>query len=512
MNGIVPLGYFYLVQRYALNVCELFCQSFATDRATKSVVRNGNTVKTYYPISRYRLDDSWEGQIAFALRYEGVNVEVLRAFFNRAKPDDVITFILAHPLGGVQRRTWFLYEYLTGKRLDIPDGKGGGYAPLVDDSLQYSLPISAASKERRYHILNNLIGNSDFSPFIRKTDQIATGSSGQLRAEANGILKQYSPELLYRAVQYLYVKETKSSFAIERETPDQRRMGAFVSILQNMSDVPITADTLVEVQNNVVDARYRQMNWRSDQVYVGETLAPGSEKVHYVAPRPDAVENLMDGYLKCLRQWMNAEGCDPVVIAAAMGFAFVFIHPFDDGNGRVHRFVIHAVLSQLGFIPHGLILPVSAVMLKHPLEYDKALESFSRRLLSMLDYEVGSTGEITVRNDSRDLYRAIDYTPIVEYFQQVVAQTIRTEWKAELDYLQRYDRIRAEMRMIVDMPEKSANRFIAFVQQNGGKLSKAKREWFSELTDEEITRLEKAVRNNTAPTESELALGTGGEQ
>ena len=38
--------------------------------------------------------------------------------------------------------------------------------------------------------------------------------------------------------------------------------------------------------------------------------------------------------------------------------------------------------------------------------------------LSMLDYEVGSTGEITVRNDSRDLYRAIDYTPIVEYFQQ----------------------------------------------------------------------------------------------
>ena len=169
MNGIVPLGYLYLVQRYSLNVCDLFCQSFATDRATKSVVRNGNTVKTYYPVSRYRLDDSWGGQISFALRYEGVNVEVLRAFFNRVMPDDMAKFILAHPLGGVQRRTWFLYEYLTGKRLCIPDGKGGGYAPLVNDSLQYSLPISAASKERRYHILNNLIGNSDFSPFIEVT-------------------------------------------------------------------------------------------------------------------------------------------------------------------------------------------------------------------------------------------------------------------------------------------------------------------------------------------------------
>ena len=90
MNGSAPLGYLYLVQRYSLDVCELFCQSFATDRVTKSVVRNGNTVKTYYPISRYRRDDSWEGQISFALRYEGVNVEVLRAFFNRAKPDDVV--------------------------------------------------------------------------------------------------------------------------------------------------------------------------------------------------------------------------------------------------------------------------------------------------------------------------------------------------------------------------------------------------------------------------------------
>ena len=196
-----------------------------------------------------------------------------------------------------------------------------------------------------------------------------------------------------------------------------------------------------------------------------------------------------------------------VLIAAVMGFAFVFIHPFDDGNGRIHRFLIHAILAQLDFVPQGLLLPVSAVMLKHPLEYDKALESFSRRVMPLLDCEVEQGGEITVRNDSRDLYRAIDYTPIVEYFLQVVDQTIQTEWKSELDYLRRYDRMRAEMRMIVDMPEKSANRFISFVQQNGGKLSKARREWFSELTDEEITRLEEAVRNNTAPNEGELTSG-----
>ena len=177
-------------------------------------------------------------------------------------------------------------------------------------------------------------------------------------------------------------------------------------------------------------------------------------------------------------------------MAAVLGFAFVFLHPFDDGNGRVHRFLLHAILAQTGFAPQGLIFPVSAVMLKRQNEYDKILETFSNRVMPLLDYDISGDGEVTVHNDSRDFYRAIDYTPMVEYFQQVIVQTIQTEWKAELDYLKRYDRIRFGMRRVVDMPEKSANQFIRFVQQNGGSLSKAKRGHFPELTDDEVARLE----------------------
>ena len=132
-------------------------------------------------------------------------------------------------------------------------------------------------------------------------------------------------------------------------------------------------------------------------------------------------------------------------------------------------------------------------MLKRQHEYDKILETFSNRVMPLLNYEISDEGEVTVRNDSRDLYRFIDYTPIVEYFQQVIAHTIQTEWKAELDYLKRYDRIRSEMRKVVDLPEKGANQFIRFVQQNGGRLSKAKRKYFAELTDAEVSRLEAIV-------------------
>ena len=43
------------------------------------------------------------------------------------------------------------------------------------------------------------------------------------------------------------------------------------------------------------------------------------------------------------------------------------------------------------------------------------------------------------------------------------------------------------------MTEKKANQFILFTQNNGGVLLERRREMFSELTDEEIKRLETVV-------------------
>ena len=52
-----------------------------------------------------------------------------------------------------------------------------------------------------------------------------------------------------------------------------------------------------------------------------------------------------------------------VLKAAASAFGFVYIHPFQDGNGRMHRCLIHHVLAERKFTPPGMVFPVSSVML-----------------------------------------------------------------------------------------------------------------------------------------------------
>jgi Fic family protein len=51
-------------------------------------------------------------------------------------------------------------------------------------------------------------------------------------------------------------------------------------------------------------------------------------------------------------------GLDPIVSAACLAFGFVFIHPFEDGNGRTHRWLLHHVLARRGFTPAGVNFPV----------------------------------------------------------------------------------------------------------------------------------------------------------
>ncbi len=184
-----------------------------------------------------------------------------------------------------------------------------------------------------------------------------------------------------------------------------------------------------------------------------------------------------------------------VIHAAVVAWGFVFLHPFEDGNGRIHRFLIHNILARRGFTPEGIMFPVSAAMLKDRAGYDASLEAFSRSLMPLVDYSLDGEGRMAVGNDTAIWYRYIDMTPQAEALFRFVERTIDTELADELAFLANYDRTKHAIREIADIPDRKIDIFIRFCLQNDGRLSGRKRsDHFAFLSDDEVARMEQAVR------------------
>jgi hypothetical protein len=254
------------------------------------------------------------------------------------------------------------------------------------DALGDSCFAASGEPSQRHRVRDDLPGNRDFCPLVRRTPALAAFADKRLHERVRHLVAQYDARLLQRVAQFLYLKETKSSFEIEREHPDRQRTLRFVELLRETNKIgALSNSTLVDLQRAILDPRYAKDRYRIEQNYVGQTLPSYRERIHYISPRPQDVESMMNGWLRC-NERLAASTIDPVVQAAALGFGFVYIHPFDDGNGRLHRDLIHHVLSRSGFTPDGIVLPVSAAMLASPTAYDRCLESFSVPLLPLLDF------------------------------------------------------------------------------------------------------------------------------
>jgi len=484
-----PVGYGALLERYHLNPLPHWCVSHVTPRGDRSTVVAPDLTSEVYP-ARYDPGDTAGDHLEFALKYEGVNLEILRAVFMAAEVGEVTTYVRRKPSGKYARKTWFLYELLTGRRLDLPDAARGNYTDLLEPDRYYAAP---PVRSQRHRINNNLPGDASFCPLVRRTESLRKYEARALDKKAQALLRRYPEDLLRRAVSYLYTKETRSSFEIEHVEPSAQRTARFVALLRRAGkDDHLNKPSLIALQRAIVDERFASRDYRDFQNYVGESAGVNREIVHFVAPKPEDLPGLMEGWLRCSRRMLDAD-IHPVVTAAVAAFGFVFLHPFEDGNGRLHRFLIHHVLARKGFTPAGIVFPVSAAMLRQMSKYDETLEYFSRPLLERVEYRLSQQGEMRVLTDSTGFYRYLDMTRIAERLFEFVEATIDDELTGELDYLASYDRIKRGLQDVVDMPDRRLDLFIRLCLQNKGRLAKGKRGQFDGLTAEEIQSMERVV-------------------
>ncbi len=438
---------------------------------------------------RHKPDESLYKQLIFAIRYEGINLLFFKKLFECLSENEVVELIQIEPLGQYSRKIWFLYEWLFDKQLNIPNLKTGNFTSLIDEKIQYTI---AGEKSSRHRIVNNLPGTINFCPLIYKTKKIEQYIANNLSERKNTYLKSIRKEVLQRASAFLLLKDSKASFTIEGENPTNSRAVRWGKAIGQAGIKPLSLEELERLQQIVIEnSRFTKMGYRTEGGFVGEhDRETGEPLPEHISAKWQDVITLMNGLVESYHK-MESSSLNPVLVATKIAFGFVFIHPFEDGNGRLHRYLIHHILAEMKFTQQGIIFPVSASILNHINDYRKILESYSHPLLDFIQWKPTVKNGIEVLNETADYYKYFDATYQAEFLFQCVDDTIENIIPNEVSYLQKYDEMKHFLDNQFEMPDKIVALLIRFLGQNNGTLSnRAKSKEFSKLNVKEVKLIE----------------------
>ena len=457
--------------------------------------RKYNTEQWQVFTARHEPKDRLYDQLVFALKYEGVNLLFFKKLFEKLTEAELTTLIQLEPQGQYSHRIWFLYEWLLGKKLAIPDLDKGNFVMLINEELQYASSLSINSS--RHRIKNNLPGTIDFCPLIHKTEKLKKYISDDLSGKKSIYLNAIHKDVLQRASAFLLLKDSKASFTIEGENPTTNRAVRWGKAIGQAGSKPLDKDELLRLQQIVIEnSRFLKMGFRDEAGFVGEhDRTTGDPIPEHISAKWEDIESLIDGLIATYKYLENS-GFNAVLAAAEIAFGFVFIHPFVDGNGRIHRYLIHHILSKMQFAQQGIIFPVSSSILNHIDNYRKVLESYSHPLLDFIEWDTTRSNNVVVLNQTIDFYRYFDATKQAEFLYDCVNDTIENVIPLEVDYLQKYDEMKGYLDDVFQMPDKTVALLIRFLEQNNGLFSKRAKEYeFKALSEEEMTNIESKYKS-----------------
>jgi len=441
---------------------------------------------------RYWPGESFADHLTFALRHEEIDLLILKRAFEAVPPAELEAIVRAAPTGALARRAWYLYEILTGRTLDVEDAPNVAAVDLLDTEAYFT---GKPKLSTRHRVRDNLLGTGQFCPMIRRTPALTEFAGLDLAAEARKTVGHTGAHVVARAASFLLLADSRASFEIEGERPPRNRLERWGRAVMQAGKNPLTLDEILRLQRVLIeDERFVRPGLRPDGVFLGERDHFGDPLPEFIGTRPDNLASLMAGLIEA-NDRMRADGIDPVLKDAASAFGFVYIHPFQDGNGRMHRCLIHHVLAERKFTPPGMVFPVSSVMLDRIDEYSAALEAHSAPLMPFIEWRPTAERNVEVLNETADLYRYFDCTAEAEFLYACVRRTVNEDLPREIDYLRRHDEALRRIMDMVEMPNRMAENLVLYIRQNNGSLSKRRREGeFKQLTGEEVAVIEGIVQ------------------
>ena len=440
---------------------------------------------------RYWPGDDFAAHLSFALRHEHMDLLILKRIFEAAPQVEIEAMVRAAPTGISARRAWYLYETLTGRTLDVEDAPSAAAIDVLDPKAYFT---GKPRISKRHRVRDNLLGTGRFCPIIRRTKALTEFLALDLAAKARETVGRSGAHLVARAASFMLLADSRASFEIEGERPPRNRLERWGRAVLQAGKNRLTLDEIIRLQRVLIeDTRFVQAGLRPDGVFLGERDHHGDPLPEFIGARPGDLDNLMGGLLEA-NDRMRDDGIDPVLKAAATAFGFVYVHPFQDGNGRMHRCLIHHVLAERKFTPPGMVFPVSSVMLDRIDDYRATLQAHSGPLMPFIEWRPTPERNIEVLNQTADLYRYFDCTAAAEFLYACVARTVEHDLPREIDYLRRHDEATRRIMDAVEMPDRVAENLVMFIRQNHGTLPKKRREGeFKKLREEEVALIEGIV-------------------
>jgi Fic family protein len=483
------IGFSWLVNHFNLNVPLREISAVSEKRLSSQRSKKG--ILTLFD-TQFKVESRPFRHLEFALKHEEMDILVLKYILKSLSQEELIEGIKENPKRILSKKIWFYYEFLLDKRLDLEDLPIGKYDNLLDDK-KY-ITNQNFIKSQRHKINNNLLGTSKFCPIILRTSKLEAYLNMGLQSDLLSIVGSVSTSLIRRASNFLLLSDSQASFEIEGDRVTKNRIENWAKVIHEAGKVSLSVQEIERLHSILLnDSRFIKIGLRDDEVFLGDRDRENFPIPEFIGARSEDLDILIEDWIE-LDKMLNLSNIDPILHAVIIAFSFVYIHPLEDGNGRIHRYLIHHVLAQRGYYPKGMIFPISNVILDEIEKYRDILVSHTSPLMAMIIWEATVSGNVKVLNDTSDIYRYFNCTKSCEFIYSAVEKTIKKTLPNELKYLNAFDKTYIAINEMIEMPNNKIKSLITFVLQNSGKLSKRKKEkYFEKLTLDEVEEIEDIV-------------------